>query len=440
MNPTTVYGLHNPLDPDTIDFSIKEDNEQEKIIIQYEEENKKDESEVKGAKKRAPYVYAVQMSFLEDTIQHRATDSSMNDDQVEHSQALDKEFEMNEGAQTSNALNENNITGQALQQSHATTSSNLSVNLTEKVVIGKKRKIPLIEAKLIEALDANAKRRETKENENDDDRLFLLSLLPQLKQLPPHLKLSARLSILQALNKFVLEIPYLCYLYHQPAPFHYRAPSTEHRAPPDPLHQQPLVYLQHSQHQTYLQATEKTPEYQQMQSNTATTEILPNETTSPLQSPSESIYSYYSITNDLNSSGFTTSVNAIQNKWKSLMRSYTKCKDNRNRTGQGPSRFLFYERIYDFVGDKPQNECSHSINSLEDSESDVTVENIEDEENIQPESINKNTEPGITENADGNMQEKHTNSQGHHKKRLSEKQIKKEYFKIKKEEYKKKAN
>lgn len=254
-----------------------------------------------GAKKRAPYVYAVQMSFLEDTIQHRATDSSMNDDQVEHSQALDKEFEMNEGAQTSNELNENNITGQALQQSHATTSSNLSVNLTEKVVIGKKRKIPLIEAKLIEALDANAKRRETKENENDDDRLFLLSLLPQLKQLPPHLKLSARLSILQALNKFVLEIPYN---QHQPPPFHYRAPSTEHRAPPDPLHQQPLVYLQHSQHQTYLQATEKTPEHQKMQSNTAPTEILPNETTSPLQSPSESIYSYYSNYSTDNSNVF----------------------------------------------------------------------------------------------------------------------------------------
>ncbi|CAH1110835.1 unnamed protein product [Psylliodes chrysocephalus] len=144
-----------------------------------------------------------------------------------------------------------------------------------------------------------------------------------------------------------------------------------------------------------------------------------------------------SITNDLNSSGFTKPVNAIQNKWKSPMRSYTKCKDNRNRTGQGPSRFLCYERIDDFVGDKPQNECSHSINSLEDSESDVTVENIEDEENIQPESINKNTEPGITENADGNMQEKYTNSQDHHKKRLSEKQIKKEYFEIKKEEYKK---
>lgn len=62
----------------------------------------------------------------------------MNNDQG-HSQTLGEEVEINEGAQKSNELNETNVTGQAPQQLH-TTSSNISVNLTGKVVIGKKRK------------------------------------------------------------------------------------------------------------------------------------------------------------------------------------------------------------------------------------------------------------------------------------------------------------
>lgn len=41
-----------------------------------------------------------------------------------------------------------------------------------------------------------------KESE-DDDRMFLLSLLPHMKSIPPHLKLVSKMEIMQTINKFI---------------------------------------------------------------------------------------------------------------------------------------------------------------------------------------------------------------------------------------------
>ncbi|CAH1101676.1 unnamed protein product [Psylliodes chrysocephalus] len=144
------------------------------------------------------------------------------------------------------------------------------------------------------------------------------------------------------------------------------------------------------------------------------------------------------IANDLISAGFEVNDQMVMRKWKSLLRSYNKAKDNKNRTGRGPSKFLFYESIDEVVGNQPKNKCDHSLNSL-----DVTVEN-EGSQSV-PEEINDIDDNGVEEehgceeinrtvNQNG---EKNAVSPEKKKRRLSDKQIKKEYVEMKKKEYEK---
>lgn len=79
----------------------------------------------------------------------------------------------------------------------------------------KKNKAPtVIEQKLLEALENNAMRRERQVQqqnernfEDDDDKLFLLSLLPGLRMVPAHLKFAARMEMMQVMNRFVMHAP-----------------------------------------------------------------------------------------------------------------------------------------------------------------------------------------------------------------------------------------
>lgn len=63
----------------------------------------------------------------------------------------------------------------------------------------------------MEALDTHSIRQkqkaETVNSVEDDDRLFLLSLVPFLKLIPPHFKFAARLDIMQSINKFIAVQP-----------------------------------------------------------------------------------------------------------------------------------------------------------------------------------------------------------------------------------------
>ncbi|XP_018577662.1 uncharacterized protein LOC108915975 [Anoplophora glabripennis] len=85
-----------------------------------------------------------------------------------------------------------------------------------------------------------------------------------------------------------------------------------------------------------------------------------------LSNPRKRKHVFENIANDMISEGFTINSIAVQNKWKSLTRSYSKCKDTRVRTGQSPSRFLFFEDLDEILGKKPTNECTHSLNSTFD--------------------------------------------------------------------------
>lgn len=142
---------------------------------------------------------------------------------------------------------------------------------------------------------------------------------------------------------------------------------------------------------------------------------------------------FENVANDLISHGFAVDSKSVQNKWKGLLRSYTKAKDTKNRTGQGPSRFLFYEMLDDIVGNQPKNSCTHSLNVLE------TSENI-DKENVETmtseiEDVRHPEETLKTSTEAEKPEEEHTNST-RKKRKFSAKQYEKEYIELKRGEHK----
>ncbi|KAG5877219.1 hypothetical protein JTB14_036427 [Gonioctena quinquepunctata] len=146
------------------------------------------------------------------------------------------------------------------------------------------------------------------------------------------------------------------------------------------------------------------------------------------------------VANDLISAGFSVDSKIVQNKWKGLLRSYTKAKDTKNRTGQGPSRFLFYEIIDDIVGNQPKNSCHHSLNSLDTT---VLADTGIEEPNLELKERNDKSHGEMGElpevEAVGTEEEKNPSEElinsNKRRKRVSEKQLKKEYIDLKREEY-----
>lgn len=145
---------------------------------------------------------------------------------------------------------------------------------------------------------------------------------------------------------------------------------------------------------------------------------------SDLNDPRKRKNVFENIANDLLSAGYTITATHAQNKWKSLTRSYKKAKDTKNRTGQGPARFLFFDKIEDILGHKPSNKCSHSVNSM-------------DIEKKQPETkqLEKNDEivPGTSKESD--LRE---NKENRKRKKSIEKIDKKHILELKREEHRKK--
>lgn len=94
-------------------------------------------------------------------------------------------------------------------------------------------------------------------------------------------------------------------------------------------------------------------------------------------------YVYENISNDLLSQGISSNANLCQIKWKSLLRSYSQAKDIKNKTGRGPSRYHFLNKIDAIIGQKPSAKCTHTLDSspLETVTSEVLNVNKDDENN-----------------------------------------------------------
>lgn len=61
--------------------------------------------------------------------------------------------------------------------------------------------------------------------------------------------------------------------------------------------------------------------------------------TEDLHHPKKKKYVFENVSNDLLSSGVQVTSQQCQIKWKSLVRSYKICKDNKTKTGRGPTKF-----------------------------------------------------------------------------------------------------
>lgn len=62
------------------------------------------------------------------------------------------------------------------------------------------------------------------------------------------------------------------------------------------------------------------------------------------------------------------------NKWRSLLRSYKATKDKKRATGQGATRFMFYDQMEEILSDKPSHSFGHTIESTEDALTDAGSE------------------------------------------------------------------
>ncbi|GBM60987.1 hypothetical protein AVEN_264332-1 [Araneus ventricosus] len=129
------------------------------------------------AGKKTPYMYSQQLQFLRDTLAFRKTTNSLVPDvQV----CGDTDFNV----------------------------PSPSIDVTEEAKKPPPRKISrtnnhLVEKKIIEVLEKNmTDRQEIAKNNQDADRLYLLSLLPALKSIQPHLILKAKMKILEVLDEF----------------------------------------------------------------------------------------------------------------------------------------------------------------------------------------------------------------------------------------------
>lgn len=123
-----------------------------------------------GARKKAPYMYARQLEFLRDTLTPQKTSNSLEGDKKEEDEEDDEEDD-------------------ALIEKRPRISR-----------VGKKKLHP-IEEKILRSLDKCEKEKMTK-TDDDDNRHFLLSLLPSLSSLPRHLNTRCRIEIMQCINKY----------------------------------------------------------------------------------------------------------------------------------------------------------------------------------------------------------------------------------------------
>ncbi|KAK4886405.1 hypothetical protein RN001_002676 [Aquatica leii] len=72
---------------------------------------------------------------------------------------------------------------------------------------------------------------------------------------------------------------------------------------------------------------------------------------------------FSNLSNDLLSQGFAYSEQSCRNKYKSLERTYKSNKDKNLKSGRGASRFFFYDKMEELLGNKPANKNDHTLES-----------------------------------------------------------------------------
>ncbi|XP_066602476.1 uncharacterized protein [Prorops nasuta] len=82
------------------------------------------------------------------------------------------------------------------------------------------------------------------------------------------------------------------------------------------------------------------------------------------------------ISEELCSQNIEVSEAVCKKKWQNLVRTYKSRKDIKSRTGRGPVKFVFYNRLDELLGDSPTNACQHSIDVNDINTEETQVESI----------------------------------------------------------------
>lgn len=80
--------------------------------------------------------------------------------------------------------------------------------------------------------------------------------------------------------------------------------------------------------------------------------------------PKKRKYLWTNIENDMISSGFNVSAEMCNQKWRNLLKSYKTAKDNKNSSGRGACRFMFFYVMDEILGTTPSNQSTHTLSAL----------------------------------------------------------------------------
>lgn len=114
---------------------------------------------------------------------------------------------------------------------------------------------------------------------------------------------------------------------------------------------------------------------------------------------------WQNISNHLSSQDINCTPELCKKKWLNLLKTYKACKDLKGKTGKGPSRFLFFERMDEILGREPNFSSPHTIDLLESTQESDSIESSLDNINsaIDSEQSNLTDEPPRKQYKKGTM-------------------------------------
>lgn len=224
-------------------------------------------------------MYSQQLEFLRDIVASKRTVTSLEQTNMEFTSDQEREEE-----------HESNDEEDVTQEFTSESSTHSSARNISRTKVGKKRLHP-VEDKILQSLDRYEKKSKidkAKETvEDDNNRLFLLSLVQSLAALPQHLNTRCRIEIMQCINKYETMDQHQ----NQPPSQHLSTiqsyPSYQQYNPQPQQQSQQLPHFQPIHHTQMYIPSQLQSQHSQHQPTTSVTPM-------PTPSPAESAASYIS--------------------------------------------------------------------------------------------------------------------------------------------------
>ena len=192
--------------------------------------NEKNKPSGSGAKPKTKWPYCDLMSFLDQFTESRDTSGNVQQESPHQPRSMCDEVEFETG--TNDNVPEENVPTEAVNTENGSAPNAKQCVTTNSTTRNSKKFKRRTEAAVGDDVDSQylaelRKINSSRADENDPDRMFLLSLLPSMKQLTPADNMDFKLNALQFLkcklnptfglsyNSFQPQPPDLCYQNHQ---------------------------------------------------------------------------------------------------------------------------------------------------------------------------------------------------------------------------------